>query len=35
VARNTRTEWIDSGPPETESLPGIPGQRFYRIVQTD
>jgi uncharacterized repeat protein (TIGR01451 family) len=35
VARNTRTQWIDSGPPETVSPPGIPGQRYYRIVQTN
>jgi uncharacterized repeat protein (TIGR01451 family) len=35
VAKNTRTLWIDAGPPETESPPGIPGQRFYRIVQTN
>jgi hypothetical protein len=35
VAANTRTQWIDGGPPETESLPGAPGQRFYRIVQTN
>jgi len=33
VAANTRTQWIDAGPPVTESPPGIPGQRFYRIVQ--
>jgi len=35
VAVNTRTQWIDSGPPKTESPPGSPGQRFYRIVQTN
>jgi uncharacterized repeat protein (TIGR01451 family) len=35
VAKNTRTQWIDSGPPTTESLPGSLGQRFYRIVQTN
>jgi uncharacterized repeat protein (TIGR01451 family) len=35
VAKNTRTVWIDSGPPVTESLPASPGQRFYRIVQTN
>lgn len=33
VAKNTRTQWIDSGPPVTQSLPGSTGQRFYRIVQ--
>jgi uncharacterized repeat protein (TIGR01451 family) len=35
VAKNTRTQWIDAGPPETESPPGSPGQRYYRIVQTN
>jgi uncharacterized repeat protein (TIGR01451 family) len=35
VAEDTRTQWIDAGPPETESPPGSPGQRFYRIVQTN
>jgi uncharacterized repeat protein (TIGR01451 family) len=35
VAKNTRTQWIDAGPPETESAPGSPGKRFYRIVQTN
>ncbi len=35
VAANTRTVWIDDGPPDTETLPGSPGQRFYRIVQTN
>ncbi|HUD48082.1 MAG TPA: carboxypeptidase regulatory-like domain-containing protein [Candidatus Baltobacteraceae bacterium] len=35
VAKNTRTVWVDAGPPVTESLPGSPGQRFYRIVQTN
>ena len=35
VAKNTRTVWIDTGPPVTESPPGSPGQRFYRIVQTN
>jgi uncharacterized repeat protein (TIGR01451 family) len=34
VAKNTRTVWVDSGPPVTASPPGTPGQRFYRIVQT-
>jgi len=35
VAVNTRTVWIDDGPPDTETPPGSPGQRFYRIVQTN
>ena len=35
VAVNTRTQWIDSGPPKTGSPPGAAGQRFYRIVQTN
>jgi uncharacterized repeat protein (TIGR01451 family) len=35
VARNTKTDWVDSGPPVTQSLPGSPGQRFYRVVQTN
>jgi uncharacterized repeat protein (TIGR01451 family) len=35
VAVNTRTQWVDSGPPETQSPPGTPGQRFYRVVQTN
>jgi uncharacterized repeat protein (TIGR01451 family) len=35
VAKNTRTQWIDAGPPETQSPPGSPGQRFYRVVQTN
>ena len=33
VAKNTRTQWIDAGPPMTASPPGRPGQRYYRIVQ--
>jgi len=35
VAKNTRTVWIDTGPPMTASPPGSPGQRFYRIVETN
>jgi hypothetical protein len=34
VAAGTRVQWIDSGPPKTDSLPGSAGQRFYRILQT-
>jgi uncharacterized repeat protein (TIGR01451 family) len=33
VAKNTRTQWIDAGPPSTESPPGGLSQRYYRIVQ--
>jgi hypothetical protein len=33
VAAGTRVQWADVGPPKTESPPGPPGQRFYRIVQ--
>jgi hypothetical protein len=35
VAQNTRTQWVDTGPPVTESAPGSLGQRFYRVVQTN
>jgi uncharacterized repeat protein (TIGR01451 family) len=35
VATGTKTQWIDSGPPKTDSPPGTPGQRFYRVVQTN
>jgi uncharacterized repeat protein (TIGR01451 family) len=35
VAVNTRTQWVDTGPPNTQGPPGSPGQRFYRIVQTN
>ncbi|HXP61229.1 MAG TPA: carboxypeptidase regulatory-like domain-containing protein, partial [Dongiaceae bacterium] len=35
VAAGTKTQWIDSGPPKTVSPPGPPGQRFYRVVQTN
>ena len=30
-----KTQWIDSGPPKTDSPPGPLGQRFYRVVQTN
>jgi uncharacterized repeat protein (TIGR01451 family) len=33
VAKNTKTQWIDAGPPSTESPPGGLNQRFYRVVQ--
>jgi uncharacterized repeat protein (TIGR01451 family) len=35
VATGTKTQWTDSGPPKTVSPPGAPGQRFYRVVQTN
>jgi uncharacterized repeat protein (TIGR01451 family) len=33
VAKSTRTQWIDAGPPSTESPPGGLSQRYYRVVQ--
>ena len=33
TAAGTRVQWIDAGPPKAETAPGIPGQRFYRVVQ--
>jgi hypothetical protein len=33
VAINNRTQWVDGGPPVTESVPVL-GQRFYQIIQT-
>jgi hypothetical protein len=35
VANATKTQWIDSGPPKTDSTPGRLGQRYYRVVQTN
>jgi hypothetical protein len=35
VANATKTQWIDSGPPKTDSVPGGLGQRNYRVVQTN
>ena len=35
IANGNKTQWIDSGPPKTVSPPGPPGQRFYRVVQTN
>jgi uncharacterized repeat protein (TIGR01451 family) len=35
VANATKTQWIDSGPPKTDSAPGGLGQRYYRVVQTN
>ena len=31
TATANRTQWIDSGPPKTISVPG--GSRFYRVIQ--
>lgn len=33
VAAGTRVQWIDAGPPKTASAPGMPGARFYRVIQ--
>jgi uncharacterized repeat protein (TIGR01451 family) len=33
IAAGTRVHWIDAGPPKTDSPPGPPGQRFYRILK--
>ncbi|MGO8929777.1 MAG: hypothetical protein ACLQU3_23165 [Limisphaerales bacterium] len=33
IANATKTQWIDSGPPKTDSPPGPLGQRYYRVVQ--
>lgn len=30
-----RMQWIDNGPPKTESLPGGATNRFYRIIQAN
>jgi uncharacterized repeat protein (TIGR01451 family) len=35
VAKNTRTVWVDGGPPVTSSAPGAVGDRYYRVVQTN
>jgi hypothetical protein len=35
AAKNTKTQWIDAGPPSTESPPAGLSQRFYRIIQTN
>ena len=34
VAPVDRVQWIDSGPPKTDSQPTDVGSRFYRVVQT-
>ncbi|WP_372845812.1 MBG domain-containing protein, partial [Pontiella sp.] len=33
VAPVNRMQWIDSGPPATESAPGDAGSRFYQIIE--
>ena len=35
VAKNTKTQWIDAGPPSTDSPPDGVASRFYRIIQTN
>jgi uncharacterized repeat protein (TIGR01451 family) len=35
VANDTKTQWIDAGPPKTDSPPGVPSLRYYRVVQTN
>jgi len=35
VATNTRTLWIDSGPPVTQSPPGSADVRMYRVLKTN
>ena len=35
VANAIKTQWIDSGPPKTDSAPGGVAQRYYRVVQTN
>jgi hypothetical protein len=34
IAAGTRVQWIDAGPPKTDSAPGTPGQRYYQVRQT-
>jgi len=33
IATCPSVDWIDSGPPKTDSPRGAPGQRFYHVVQ--
>ena len=33
VAAGTRTQWLDSGPPKTQSSPMSVGSRLYRVLQ--
>lgn len=30
----TTIQWIDAGPPETDSLPALASQRFYKVIST-
>jgi hypothetical protein len=30
-----RVQWIDNGPPKTDSVPGGTSNRFYRIIQSN
>ncbi len=30
----TTIQWIDAGPPETDSLPALANQRFYKVIST-
>jgi uncharacterized repeat protein (TIGR01451 family) len=34
IAAGTRVQWIDTGPPKTDSAPGTTRQRFYQVVQS-
>jgi hypothetical protein len=33
TAAANRVQWLDDGPPKTESLPGAASNRFYRVVE--
>ena len=33
VAGNDRVQWLDDGPPKTDSPPGLANSRFYRVVR--
>jgi len=33
VGTGSRRQWLDSGPPRTQSPP-VEGSRFYRVVET-
>ena len=34
TATGNRIQWLDDGPPKTESKPGLIGQRFYRLFES-
>jgi hypothetical protein len=34
TASGNRIQWLDDGPPKTESKPGMIGQRFYRVFES-